>query len=93
MKFVKEVKKEVLDIDALKKSINFHKAQANGLRYRNMRLVMSAATKEELINECIKSGVAIIPDNPDDEYFMGCHLDTNNFLNFGEVRFALELLV
>lgn len=95
MKFVKEVKKEVLDVDALHKQIK----RGEGIiiswsgKWLRPRLVMSHNTKQELIRECNAFGqYACYGGGGGKETFEGCDIDINDSLSFGEILFSMELM-
>lgn len=94
MKFVKEVKSEVLDVSALRKRIGVEKESALILtgRWTRPRLVMSHNTKQELIRECNAHGqYACYGGGGGEVTFEGCEIDINESLGFGEVLFTVEL--
>jgi hypothetical protein len=95
MKFVKEVKKEVLDTKALHEAICRETAMTRLYTgtYLPVRLVMSHNTKQELIRECSVHGqYACYGGGGGKVTFEGCEIDINESLGFGEVLFTMELM-
>ena len=91
MKFVKEVKKEVLDVSALRKQIVVEKESAlvQTGRWMRPRLVMSHNTKQELIRECsAHDQYACYGGGGGKATFEGCEIDINDSLAFCEILFT-----
>ena len=89
MYYIKEVKVEKLDVDKLRDGIWRHEA----FWATSPRLVMSHSTRRELI--CMTDTLVrpILADEKHSEEFMGCPIDINDSLGFGEVLFTSELCV
>lgn len=89
-KFIKEVTKEVLDVEGIQKALQWHKAMSA----KPIRVVMSPDTECEL---AVCLGYFRIKISSVDgkrvgtKTFMGCPIDHNNDLSFGEVLFTVEL--
>ena len=93
---MKEVKREVLDVSALRERIDVEKESAlmwTG-RWMRPRLVMSHNTKHELIRECNAHGqYACYGGGGGKVTFEGCEIDINDSLAFCEILFTVELRV
>ena len=101
-KFIKEVKREVLDVEGIKKAVLWHKAMSA----KPPRMVISHETEKELCMCFLHYGVRISDcvnrDNASDstsarmafnhfKTFDGCTIDYNDGLSFGEILFTVEL--
>lgn len=89
-KFIKEVTKEVLDVESIKKAVALNKAMC----IKTPRMVISHVTERELAVCLGFYSVAVTRMGEDlvrSRTFMGCPIDYNNSLSFGEVLFTVEL--
>jgi hypothetical protein len=92
MYFIKEVKKEALDTKALHEAICRETAMTRLYTgpYRPIRLVMSCATRAELIRAC--ETLVINSSTGKKETYEGCTIDINESLSFGDILFTMELM-
>ena len=87
-KFTKVIKTEVLDVEALIRTTQHH---LSSLVLKKPRLVMSSDTKRELREATKDPGWTFVGTPVRPCYFMGCEIDINDSLGFGEVLFTVTL--
>ena len=86
-KFVKTATSEVLDVRAISEALHVRRAVVG--RERDVRLVMSATTREAIRREPV-SVLVMAPATCADR-FEGRPVDINDSLEFGEVLFTCNL--
>lgn len=89
-KFIKEVTKEVLDVESLGRAVTVKKAM---LSYGKPRIVMSTETYRalEAENAAVRTRLRFPYTMLECVTFCNCPIDRNDSLSFGEVLFTREL--
>lgn len=108
-KFIKEVTREEIDLEALEKAVYklrnephplhtyecpvCHYLTKTSLKKFALRLVMSKGTWDELKRRVMSGTWCEIPPQPLHGEIFGCPVDINDGLGFGDVLFTVDLKV